>query len=1542
MKVFDLFKLFVLITVLGFVMVVLGDYEFGTTHAVFEPKSLAATGFIILAAFAMGEFFKLLRAPALLGYLAAGIVFGPNFFAALHAWGVLETVPDALFSSDVIADLTLINVLTVGVIGTMGGGEIVIADLKRHLKTIVLVAIFWWLLTVCAVGVLVLWLAREVPQFVPFLDGLSLDHHYAAALLFGVLAAGMSPAATLAILQETRSKGSFTSLVLGVVIVADLVLVGTFLLALSFGKILLAPEGFSVDALVAALPAIVAEFGYALVIGVVTGLVFIAYLRFVRREELFFTVAVIFATSYVSFALHAETLLAFLTAGFIVQNFSRHGHDMIHALEKISLPVFLVYFMTQAAQLDLRTVAGFAVLTVVMTVARAVSLYVSTTLAADLAGADVTARRYMWLGLFSLGGVDLVLAQKVADSGFPWGTEFQAVVMALVIVNILVGPPLLKRALDRAGETEGSRRETAAEKEAFDQLPALADAAAVEFPSGRFEDAELVERVCTLRDLLISLHRDFIAEPLQAKAEAMTASLAEASDELHRALDELERVLTSDEFESAQARAEAVARAHVQYLHDIADNVATWEEINPEIVHPDRVHELTAAVRNRVDFGAVHSVPAEAYLFDPQDGDSASVRVLKALRRMRRGLLGTPMRQVPIGRLWRYYVELTLTRYLARAADATSILNERFWADLGNHMRRIDDLFDDVYDAVLASHTVAAAADRSAERGAEDAEADEALGPPDSPLSKARDLLAEGRQAAVSREATIDEDLATLANAAIDRYTVSLRETFARFVSALELAGTVQLPQWQYRPSVLFDSARRAATRIIERARREHTIVTGHRGWIVAEWQLILFLYWLNEYEQSMRGTMSERVMEPLQRELALLAEACARLPEEYDGTPWADVAALRAAIERGGAEDIPAADWERWLSGELRPAIEQARRSLKRLVGLYDKGTLARRLVEPLERRVAEFSEEVVLLSEHPDQLDATRAVPTLTIRLREWFESEVVREMALRLVEFEERGEAILRTCLASLDEVQHVLEFNLVTAQADATLGRHTADIASVAIENAARMVDEMRAAQERRVEQLATWIVEESQQIAERAADPFLQHRHAELERLMNRRGQMSLAARSENALANAVDTVTAALRGTYQRWSPLVREVVEDVQGLFVEEVEPIRHADIRERLHPDERITREIPAIYRRLFTPVPLDIPDFYVPRVAVETAAAAAVQDWVDHRRCSMLVYGERGSGKRSTIQHLLHHASALSGVRGKYPIHAIAFDDDLQTEEELVQRLASVLQAEAPSSIGGLVRLLELLESRHIIVVENGEKLFSRTDAGLELARNFLRAMNDSSGSVLWIVLMASPTVTYLDTAIGLLDYFTHSFEVGPLGEPELRQMIERRHRVSGFRANFVRDQPRIRDWLSRPLGTSEALRDPKGEFFRDVARLSGGNPMGALLYWLEATEVDAEDDHLIWLSTLPDREPDFVAALSLPKQLLLAALVQHRSLTGLQLQSILRLSHEDVHTELEHLERLGFVRQVVGHRATAWGLTDLADLLVTTRLRERNMI
>src|SRR5690606_37300432 len=73
------------------IIVVLALTQLGQ-HFAFSPDSgspvdtqtLVSTGFILLAAYAFGELFRRLRLPALLGYLASGVVFGPSLAALTY------------------------------------------------------------------------------------------------------------------------------------------------------------------------------------------------------------------------------------------------------------------------------------------------------------------------------------------------------------------------------------------------------------------------------------------------------------------------------------------------------------------------------------------------------------------------------------------------------------------------------------------------------------------------------------------------------------------------------------------------------------------------------------------------------------------------------------------------------------------------------------------------------------------------------------------------------------------------------------------------------------------------------------------------------------------------------------------------------------------------------------------------------------------------------------------------------------------------------------------------------------------------------------------------------------------------------------------------------------------------------------------------------------------------------------------------------------------------------------------------------------------
>ncbi|MCM8828584.1 MAG: DNA-directed RNA polymerase subunit beta' [Candidatus Omnitrophica bacterium] len=90
----------------------------------FHAETLIALGFILLAAFSFGELTNLLGIPKIIGYLIAGVIFGP------YSDIIFKTKLLGIFSDLAINDLKLLNGLAIGLISLYAGSEINIKDLK--------------------------------------------------------------------------------------------------------------------------------------------------------------------------------------------------------------------------------------------------------------------------------------------------------------------------------------------------------------------------------------------------------------------------------------------------------------------------------------------------------------------------------------------------------------------------------------------------------------------------------------------------------------------------------------------------------------------------------------------------------------------------------------------------------------------------------------------------------------------------------------------------------------------------------------------------------------------------------------------------------------------------------------------------------------------------------------------------------------------------------------------------------------------------------------------------------------------------------------------------------------------------------------------------------------------------------------------------------------------------------------------------------------------------------------------------------------------
>src|SRR5687768_1890345 len=194
-------------------------------HDTPSSEALLAFGFLILAAYTVGEIANGIGLPKLVGYLLAGIVFGPS---ALHT-----------VSYDVILRLNPVNELAVSLIAFLAGAELKWSDVKQHGAGYLKILGCEMGLTFAAIITFVI----ALQSYIPVLADQPMPRVIVFALLLAVILVAHSPAATLGLLTETRARGPVARTTLGVVLVSDVVLILLFTIVAAISRGIVPPPG---------------------------------------------------------------------------------------------------------------------------------------------------------------------------------------------------------------------------------------------------------------------------------------------------------------------------------------------------------------------------------------------------------------------------------------------------------------------------------------------------------------------------------------------------------------------------------------------------------------------------------------------------------------------------------------------------------------------------------------------------------------------------------------------------------------------------------------------------------------------------------------------------------------------------------------------------------------------------------------------------------------------------------------------------------------------------------------------------------------------------------------------------------------------------------------------------------------------------------------------------------------------------------------------------------------------------------------------------
>ena len=527
--------------------------------------------------------------------------------------------------------------------------------------------------------------------------------------------------------------------------------------------------------------------------------------------------------------------------------------------------------------------------------------------------------------------------------------------------------------------------------------------------------------------------------------------------------------------------------------------------------------------------------------------------------------------------------------------------------------------------------------------------------------------------------------------------------------------------------------------------------------------------------------------------------------------------------------------------------------------------------------------------------------------------------RRVALRgLTEAESAHRAVIREIERAREVVTYGLEGIHSGATDDARIAEEAIANSRGLIERQRRRVPQVRKLVEPSLVEAAASVLAESAAAIERGRLGFI----ARLVREWGRRSLKAAAPLAAVYLRDAARAVSGAAVRLYHRllvWLEWERpperrgEHVHQRAGLIVDPRRKERAA--------------ELPMIYQRLFRLEPLRDPRLLVGRQDEMAALEEVRRLWEAGRAVSVIVVGERGSGKTS----LLNCAEArtfqdLEVVRASFRERII----DAGGMDCFLKAVLSIGNPPAPDSASP--------NRRRVVMIEELERAYLRKIDGFNALRRLLAWINDTSQQTLWILGTNKTAFQYLSAAIGLERYFSHRLDAAVVEPATLREAILLRHNLSGMRLRFPR--PPREGALARRTRRLLGLEVPPGDqFFAALYEQSEGIYRSAFELWHDRIGHAEGGVLTMRFPVAPDHRA-LIRELSQDDLFALHAILQHGSLLVEEHAAVFGCEPQASDTLFEGLAQRGLIEPEPG--APGWRVRPEAGYIVRKALHAVNLL
>ncbi|WMJ87249.1 cation:proton antiporter [Anaerocolumna sp. MB42-C2] len=386
-----------------------------------ENKLLIDVALLLFSGILFGRLAKFIKLPNVTGYLIAGLLLGPS---------ILGFIP-----AEMVNNFNIISDIALGFIAFSIGSEFNLNYYKKVGIAPVIIAIAESSgAIILVIGVLIL-----------------LKFDLKLSIMLGAIAAATAPAQTIMVINQYKSKGSLTSMLLSVVAIDDATALIGFGIATTIVNLI---SSHTDTNLILSVLSPFYEIFISFILGAVAGLVMKLFFRWFKKSSnrLCIIVSFILFTYWIATVLHGSPLLACMALGAVLVNTFSDIENIMTISDSFNPPIYMIFFVISGAGFDISALKGIGLIGLLYVVMRIVGKWFGAWLGGRITKQDKKICKYLGPTLMPQAGVALGLV-AVAGSLVPdYAPQIRVIILCSTFIYSIIGPIAAKIALVKSGE----------------------------------------------------------------------------------------------------------------------------------------------------------------------------------------------------------------------------------------------------------------------------------------------------------------------------------------------------------------------------------------------------------------------------------------------------------------------------------------------------------------------------------------------------------------------------------------------------------------------------------------------------------------------------------------------------------------------------------------------------------------------------------------------------------------------------------------------------------------------------------------------------------------------------------------------------------------------------------------------------------------------------------------------------------------------------------------------------------------------------------